>query len=275
MRCAAAELVVINAIVNHIFTDVYIPGAVQVQKAVSTTLKLLEKDPRRESLVRCQLLAEFEIQAETSRSVAQAALNEVCAALDSLLPAGEPRQRFHTKLAELLNDAFELWQPLQISKERVYADLSVDAQMLDRTEDSYSDYDYCGARESARPRSPTSTSTQAVHLLFPMICMGEHPIFDPKALWSDQAAFVEARSELVGDRTSVHGSMGGAVDATRPQMARRRNSASIRMPQSPIASALPSSSLINGSSGVSGSHLVPGRRSENGIKLTGRSNQVT
>ena len=101
MRCAAAELVIINAIHKHVFADVYIPGSVKDQQAVATTLGLL-KNPQRETLVRCQLLAEFEIPADTFHSdtfysVVQPAANDVCAVLDSLLPAGEPRNKFQTK----------------------------------------------------------------------------------------------------------------------------------------------------------------------------------
>jgi len=236
MRCAAAELVLINALYNHIFTDVYIPGAVQYQRAVSTTLQILN-DPQREALVRCQLLAEFETQADTFQSVAQPASNEVCTALDSLLPAGEPRQKFQTKLAELLKDAFELWRSLQASTRRVYADMSVDPHILERDTDFYSDYDYGALRNATNP-SMLAPAGQAVQLLFPMVCIGEEVAFNPKALWSDQAAVVDARDELAAERTSIHGGVAGVPDVVRQPVARRRNSISARNTQSPVNSAV-------------------------------------
>ncbi|KAH8903609.1 hypothetical protein BR93DRAFT_191859 [Coniochaeta sp. PMI_546] len=269
MRCAAAELVVINAMVKHIFTDVYVPGAGTRQSAVSATLELLSRNPQRAAIVRCQLLAEFEIQSETFHSVAQAASNEVYAALDSLFPAGDPRQTFQTKLAELLKDAFKLWQNVQTSSERVVAKLAFDAQIADRMEDSYSDYDAGSAGEAGTPGSPTSTGVPAVQILFPMIRMGGETIFNPKVLWSDQAAFVEAGNELAaGNRTSICGSGIGASDATRQQVPRRRNS--IRATQMPVARALqPPGPAVN--TNVPSSHQIPGpnRGSENGIKATG------
>jgi hypothetical protein len=232
---------------------------------VSTTLKLLAaKSSRRESIVRCQLLAEFEIEDETSHSVAQAAFNEICPVLDSLLPAGEPRQRFQVKLAELLRDALELWQSVQTSKHRFFADFSVDAHMLAREDDMYADYDSVSNRGAATPGSPTSTGSHAVLLLFPIIYMGEEIICPAKALWSDQGAFVEAWNEANASSTT------GAPDASRSAVPRRRNSLSVRMPQSPTASTLSSSTAMNGSSEISTSHLTPTRRSENGNKQTGR-----
>lgn len=267
MRCAGAEFVVINALVNHIFTDLHIPGAVNKQRAVSTTLELLSRDTRRESIVRCQLLAVSELQDDNSHDVAQAASNEICAALDSLLPAGEPRQRWQAKLAGLLNEALELWDTVHTSSKRVSARLSFDAQILDRDKDSYREYDSGSGREAAKPGSPTSAKTQAVLLLFPMICMSDRavPVFGPIALWSDQDAYVEAGNELARGSVS-NGSAVGLPDPARPQSTRRRNS--IRMPQTPVATTSSSSGAVAGSE-VTGGHLIPSRRTENGIKSAG------
>lgn len=271
MRCAAAECVVINALVNHIFTDVHIPGAVDIHRAVSTTLDHLSNDPRRESIVRCQLLAISESQGDNSHGVAQASSKEICSVLDDLLPAGEPRKRWQAKLAGLLNDAAVLWHTVQTSLKRVSPRLSLDAQILerlDRDEDSYGDYDSSSGREAARPGSPTSTKTRAVLLLFPMICMSGHatPVFRPIALWSDQDAYVEARNELSQGSMSINASGVGLPDPARLQSTRRRNS--IRKAQTPVATASSSSGAAAGSD-VAGGQLVPSRRTENGIKSTG------
>lgn len=271
MRCAAAECVVINALVNHIFTDVHIPDAVDIHRAVSTTLDHLSNDPRRESIVRCQLLAVSESQGDNSHGVAQAASDEICTALDSLLPAGEPLRTWQAKLAGLLHDAWVLWRSVQPSLKRVSARLSFDAQtleILDRDQDSYGDYDSGSGREAARPGSPTSTKTQVVLLLFPAICMSGDaiPLFGPIALWSDQAAYVEAGNERAPRSMSINGSGVGLPDPARLQSTRRRNS--IRTAQTPVATTSLSSGAAAGSD-VAGGQLVPSRRPENRIKSTG------
>ncbi|OIW24641.1 hypothetical protein CONLIGDRAFT_101504 [Coniochaeta ligniaria NRRL 30616] len=270
MRCAAAELVIANAMVNHIFTDIYIPGDVERQKAVSATLELLVmKNPRRESLVRCQLLAEYEIDTEILSSVHQAAFDEICKVLDDLLPAGNPRDKFHTKLDALLGEALELWRPLQKSKNRVSAHLDFNAKVLKRDEDAYADYDGPNSQGAGAPRSPGFAGSEPVLLLFPLIYTSEEVVYQATALWSDQGAFIDAKNEASEHRLSVTGSIVGAVDSTRPSAGRRRMSLGGRMPTS-STSSLPPAGTMNSSSDVSSSRLVSSRRTENGIPSTGR-----
>ncbi|KAB5582917.1 hypothetical protein GE09DRAFT_285463 [Coniochaeta sp. 2T2.1] len=269
MRCAAAELVIANTMVEHIFTDIYVPNDIDRQKALASALELLAStDPRREALVRCQLLETCDADAQSLDSICQAAFEEVCAALDGLLPAGEPRDKFHAGLSALLGEALELWHPLQWSRTRISAHLFVSPKMLNRSEDAYPDYDGVNPQSAGGGGLPGS---QPVMLLFPLIySSGRAVICPPTALWSDQGAFIDASNEASEDRLTMAGSMVGAVDSTRSSAMRRRLSVGARQPASqPASSSLPPSGVMNGASGVSGSHLVPTRSRENGIKLNG------
>ncbi|KAB5566267.1 hypothetical protein GE09DRAFT_1186879 [Coniochaeta sp. 2T2.1] len=184
MRCAAAELVIANAMVEHIFTDIYVPDDLDRQKALASALELLAStDPRREALVRCQLLETCDVDAQSLDSICQAAFEEVCVVLDGLLPAGDPRDKFHAVLRALLGEAMELWRPLQRSETRISAHLSVALKMLNRGEDAYPDYD------GANPQSAGAAGlagSQPVMLLFPLIYSSDQAEVCPAmALWSD------------------------------------------------------------------------------------------
>lgn len=257
MRCAAAEFVIVNAMVEHIFTDVYMPQHMDRQRAVSETLDLLQKkDARRESLVRCQLLEEYPVDKNTLSAVSDAAFVEVCSLLDGLLPAADLRNKFHDRLRALLEEALELWQPLQRSKSRVCARLWVGTESL-RREDAEPDYDGLNSQVPAM--------SQPVLLLFPMINTSDRIIFPATALWSDQGAFVEATKEASEDRLGVNGGMHSA----RAPVSRRRTSISRRTSTSPTSS-LPPAAVLSAGSGVSNSQLGSSRRMENGTNLTGR-----
>lgn len=270
MRCAAAELVIANAMVDHIFTDIYIPGGIDRQKAVSATLELLvTKNPRRESLVRCQLLEEYDLDTEIISNVHQAAFKEVCDVLDDLLPADSLRNKFHSKLSALLGEALELWQPLRKSKSRVSAHLSMRTKILKRDEDAYPDYDGLRSQRTVTPGNPAFAGSEPVILLFPLICTSKEVVCSPTALWSDQGAFIEAKNEAAEHKLGMTGSV-SAIDPVRPSAARRKMSTGGRMPTSPISSQPPDLAL-NAPSDVSSSRPIQNRGSENGIKSTGRS----
>ena len=266
MRCAAAELVIANAMVEHIFTDIYVPNDHDRQKALSSALELLNStDPHREALVRCQLLESFSVNDEDLDNISKAAFREICNVLDNLLPAGDPRDKFHTELNALLGEAIELWRPLQRSKTRVSAHLSISPKELTREDDAYRDYDLGPVKAGSQGFS----GSQPVMLLFPLIYASDQDLIcTAMALWSDQGAFIEASNEASEDRFSMAGNMPGMTDSARPSAARRRFSVSGKT-SSPPTAALPPASAMHRSSSDSSSHLIPTRSRENGIKLNG------
>lgn len=276
IRAACAEAVIMNAIVNHVFADIYLPGYTGRQKEVSSTLALLaELNPRREALVRCQFLAEFVPSQEVVSSVMQAAFKDICFILDSLLPAGPQQDRFHTELAGLLQSAVTTWIPLQASRNRVVVDFSMNMPDLDRQEDFYSDFDKATAENGTpQPSSPGATHTSVILMLFPLILMDGNIMAGPKALWSDQAALIEAREEVAADsarsnRLSSYGAV-GLADGHRQSSHPRRQSVSGRPGGLRSSVAAASSTATQGAMSPSTATKLGspglGRRVENGVK---------
>jgi hypothetical protein len=269
MRCAAAELVIANVMAEHIFTDIYLPGEVDKQRAVSSTLELLaQKEPKREMLVRCQLLEELSADSEILSAVESNAFKEICKYLDHLLPAGNLLNEFHAKLKRLLREAVQLWHPLQRSESRVSAYVSVTPDMLNRDDDAWDDYDKRSNQHAVTPSPIAFQSSQPVVILFPLICANDQMVAPPMALWSDQGAFVEAKNEE--DRSSVgRGAVG--MNTTRSPTIQRRMSSSARSPTLQ-GSAQSIAGPLNGGPPVSGSHLSSAsRRSDSSAKLAGNS----
>ncbi|KAK1764407.1 hypothetical protein QBC33DRAFT_561799 [Phialemonium atrogriseum] len=266
MRCAAAEFIISSALVNYVFTDIYLPEMAGAQNAISTTLQLMA--PRRESIVRCQLLAEFEATDETTSRIVEIATNEVCSTLNHLLPAGRARDDLQQMVRELFNGAVAMWRPLQKSKDRVIVEFLESLDDLERG-DRHVDYD-----EGSLTGSTGQTKNQngqAVLPLFPQISVKDIMLIPGIALWSDQAAFIEARMEM--DRLSFGRSAG--PQTSRPPVTRRRMSSSgttARGSQSPPTkgSALFAQldGTMSGASPASNSrnHVNPSSRVGNGVK---------
>src|SRR6266699_4103750 len=78
MRCAVAEAVIGQALADHIFVDMYIPG---IQWAVSTFLDRLAGDSERQNIVRCQMLVGYDADDEGKQSAVNDAVNDVAIAL--------------------------------------------------------------------------------------------------------------------------------------------------------------------------------------------------
>lgn len=266
MRCAAAEFVISSALVNHVFTDIYLPETAGAQNAISTTLQLMA--PRRESIVRCQLLAEFEATDETTSRIVEIATNEVCSTLNHLLPVGRARDDLQQMVRELFNCAVSMWRPLQKSKDRVIVEFLESLDDLERG-DRHVDYDEGSL--TGNTGQPKNQNGQAVLPLFPQISVKDIMLIPGIALWSDQAAFIEARMEM--DRLSFGRAAG--PQTSRPPVTRRRMSSSgttTRGSQSPPTkgSALFAQldGTMSGASHASNSrnHVNPSSRVGNGVK---------
>ncbi|KAK3381721.1 hypothetical protein B0H63DRAFT_524405 [Podospora didyma] len=194
MRCAAAEAVFSKALVDHIFVDIYL-GVPSLQHAISATLDVLQsKSERRERLARSLLLAEFGPDQGKPQYAVKSAKEDCNKVLDPLIPAGPIRDAFYKSLDTLLNEAVELWEPVQRSKQRVSVelDLSLDLGInIDEEEDSFPEYGAIKTREGGGG----GERNRPVLLLRPQICMGQEILLPAVALWSNQAALVEAKDE--------------------------------------------------------------------------------
>ncbi|KAK0644023.1 hypothetical protein B0T16DRAFT_460109 [Cercophora newfieldiana] len=191
LRSAAVEWTVSKAMVEYIFVDVYSSKPRGWTTALSTVLKEC-RDPDREALIRCQLLADNDTDDNTRDRVVQNALDSVAAALGQTLPAGSPRDGFTHTLEMLFREAMALWEPLQRSKRRASADFVLERRYLDRGEDYYGEY---GASKASHPGSSTPRLP-----LFPQISVGDTILLPAKALWSDQEAVAAAEAELERER---------------------------------------------------------------------------
>ena len=206
MRCALAEYVVGKALADHIFVDVAVPHSPEIQQAISTTLDFLEaRTPRREAVVRCQLLASYGDDGEdeepgSSSVIIGLASKAVCAALDPLLPAGRIRDEFYSRVEDLLYEASSLWEPLRESRCRYTAEMRLDQQELVRNEDYYEDYgvQVAGKASASAPGTHAHEMTMAKAMLplFPQISTWRNVVVPAKVLWSDQAGVLDARAEM-------------------------------------------------------------------------------
>jgi len=170
--------------------------------------------------VRCQLLAQSEDTSETLARVVNDATREVCTALNHLLPAGRQREDFQKAVHELFEEGVTIWKPLQSSKYRVMVEFVNDLKEFEH-EDRHPDYDDASSAGPTRRNGENATvGREAVLPLFPQISIRDVILKPGIALWSDQGAFVEAKTEV--DRLSVSRAVGS--QASRPPVARRRMS---------------------------------------------------
>lgn len=103
-----AEFVVSKAMVEHVFVDVYSSKPHPWIRAVSTVLASLEcQSPDREALIRCQLLADNELDDDTRDQVVLNAANQVVETLRPMLPTSFLRDEFANTLQALFREAMD------------------------------------------------------------------------------------------------------------------------------------------------------------------------
>lgn len=222
MRCAAVESVVGRALTDHIFVAVYSPESTTWSKALSRVLQSLDlRDAQREQLVRRQLLVDYEVTDETREQIVRNARDSVIATLGHLLPSSPLLDGFISTLESILQEAMEVWEPLQRSIHRPIVNFELDPSHFEPAEDCYPEYG------STRSETNTGISSPVLRLL-PDISIGDRMLLCPKVLWSDQTAVVDARLELEKDRQRREGA---SPSWTRRRMSVRHGPSSA--PQSP------------------------------------------
>ncbi|KAK1828502.1 hypothetical protein QBC39DRAFT_150612 [Podospora conica] len=224
MRCALAEHVFAKALVDHIFVDISARHGPGLQQAVSTILGFLDgKDSRREAIVRSQLLAELADDDNGEHDITSA-LEYITDTLDQLVPPGTADESVYPMLEGLLREAAALWSPFRRSRYRISAELDVHWRHLVRTDDCYPIYGDPG---------PVGHPSEVVVPLFPQIVKRQDILVNPRVLWSDQRAVVEAREEIQKARDRS----GPKDDGIAIQQPRRRNSIRASM-VSPVRSSV-------------------------------------
>jgi hypothetical protein len=193
-----------------------------LSKALSTVLQYLEiRDPKREQLVRRQLLVDYEVTDETREQTVRNATSDVIATLGQLLPTNPSLHGFVSTLESIFQEAMEVWEPLQRSTHRPNVNFKLDPSYFEPAEDCYAEYG------PARSETNTGISSPVLQLL-PEISIGDRMLMCPKVLWSDQKAVVAARLELERDRQRGEGA---SPSLTRRRMSVRHGASSV--PQSP------------------------------------------
>ncbi|KAK1753988.1 hypothetical protein QBC47DRAFT_32982 [Echria macrotheca] len=208
MRCALVEYVFSKALADHILVDIPLPHAPDLQRAISTVCRALQsKNPRREALVRVQLLTEFGNEEAPAQAIGNA-LRDVCANTEMLFPVGRVRDDFVGKIEGLLQEATVIWEPLRASRSRINTELRLEHQSLEVNEDLYMDYGgQTGDLSRADPLVP----------LFPEFTVGYDDVLCPaKALWSGQSEVVAAVAEMEVERQVAR-----PQDATKSMLRRR------------------------------------------------------
>ncbi|KAK3384651.1 hypothetical protein B0T24DRAFT_674396 [Lasiosphaeria ovina] len=209
MRCALAEYVLSKALVEHIFTDIYFPGDVGRQEAVSTVLEELEAlNPCRGVVVRCQLLSVFKAGEEQHSMAVEFAKEDIFKVLSPFLPVGPIRDDFEQKIEMILREAIVVWESPQRSKNRITAELSVDSEYLER-DDCYPEYGEVNVPPNAVSPGHSDGKDTALVPLRPQFSTNQDILLPAVVLWRNQGATVNAMVELESARQRSPGQTSG------------------------------------------------------------------
>jgi hypothetical protein len=186
MRCAVAEAVIANILVEQIFVPFYLPSG--KKEAAAALLDIFGDDKNLQSVYRCQILRSATKDAEEARRVEdeiiRRASSEVKTTLHALVVASK-QASFFTAVPPFFRKAVELWSEVQRSRNFIFA------ERPDATEvqppGKYADYDAQGRAATAAATAAAAEQSIAADL-FPPVATREDLIFHGMALWSTQTA---------------------------------------------------------------------------------------
>lgn len=214
MRCAVAEAVIADVLMNQIFVPFYLPA--QTRSAASTLLDIFGDDERRRTIYRCQILQSMTDTEEVARvqdEIVRKASSEVRNKLQGLVMAFR-QAGFFVAVPNLFKEAQALWVAVQRSRDFIAAE-QPDMNEV-QPPGKYDYYDENGAGGSPSPSRKGgkggAAKAQIAAVLFPQVATREDLIFNGMALWSNQAALVTAAPDAL---------MNGANGGSRPS--RRRS----------------------------------------------------
>ncbi|RFU28229.1 hypothetical protein B7463_g8102, partial [Scytalidium lignicola] len=191
IRMAVAEKVMAEKICDNIFVQFYLPADRKVMEEAMDNL--YEDSPRDEAIFRMRLLSAFKPQEQQRQieSIIRFTITEIVSLLEPLLFTPDAKDRFQSRLEQLLWQAVKLWRSVQKSPQRAYVE-----NMPDQDWDSYRDYDTAiELKPDQAVHVPDQTDT--ILSLFPQVSIGEEIICPGYALWSGQATVVAADIEYL------------------------------------------------------------------------------
>ena len=216
MRCAAAQAVIAEALVSHIFQPFYLPMSANgsandnIQQAATVLLKYLQyldydevdENLRREVITRCQLR---EVTVEAEDKVVHEAGNQVHMTLAPLLPP-TGYIPFQNRLNDFFKMALEVWRPVQFTEEIV-------AGMVPGSE-GVGNAVATAAEFGDDVASPDIKTTYT--MLFPQVAIpGVRALYDGTVLSTRQESVVAA----INERMKNGGSAVSSTERTPPSLA--------------------------------------------------------
>jgi hypothetical protein len=192
LRCAFAEAVISQELLNNVFVDFYFPSDIKSSPESNKLIQVLDwlsrVEPRRASICRSQI-ATVCCQNENMRSkIISEATQRVLTTLNPWII--DNREQLSNELIELFTEAVELWQPLQRADRHIV--VKNDGDWID--EDTWQEYDDMSLLPNHQSNPPIHDYEPMV-ILFPRIFTGSFLIFHGYALYPTQAAIIAAKLE--------------------------------------------------------------------------------
>lgn len=210
MRCAAANMIITGAIMQHIFRTVYMPGT--GCDAADLLVELFEDDQERQNICRCQLL-QTSASSTNDQDIIFLATNQ---AYDLLVPwvPKEKQPLFQEQLEQHFITAVNIWYPRIQTSERLIL-----ATETRGTDPGVGLLDCYGARTNAQNQDSGTLAS-----LTPRVVLDGTDIVlhHGTVLWNDQKAVLSARAESHRQSGAMNVSAG-----------RRSRQASIHSPTAP------------------------------------------
>lgn len=188
---AVAEKVMAEKLCENIFVRYYLPSDRKIMDEILDSL--YEKSPRDEAMVRLRLLSAYKLDDQRHQvdNVVRFTAGEIVNLLEPLLFTVDAKERFQSKLEDLLGQAIGLWRLVQKSPRRIVVENTPNQDW-----DGFRDYD----------TAVQIPDDQAVHIadqsdtllsLFPRISIFDDIICPGYALWSSQSIVVAADIEYL------------------------------------------------------------------------------
>ncbi|KAF8846725.1 hypothetical protein BDZ45DRAFT_755694 [Acephala macrosclerotiorum] len=232
LRMAIAEKIIAAIYHSDIFRQYYLPESDEIEKILN---QLHKEYPRKEAIFRSQLHYAYKPGAEQDRvtRIVKSATEKAVGLLGPLLFAPDAEGIFRSDFERLLQDAADLWRPVQKSVVRGSVENEPD-NTWDCHEEYHTAMKLSPDQEVHVPDEPT-----AIMSLFPQVVIGDSEICPGYALWSNQSTVVAASLESKS-RNSINGLAGNSTAGIQRRGTTRRFSISgedtPQSPRSPLGS---------------------------------------
>ncbi|KAJ2905610.1 hypothetical protein MKZ38_004904 [Zalerion maritima] len=238
LRCAAAEAVVCDSLMRHVFRDLFYPATPSFSDATTAILDLLGGNPdaasstasslsdsvggsshkacRRQRVVRANLIAHqdsaYPDAGSVHKEVVTIVLDEVISLLQPFLVATAISE-FRLKLEDFILHATQFWARVQRNTNRCTALGSMErAGDWEECEDQQADYhsliEKTAELEVIRDQKLKTGEMEVVAVLFPQVICEGNCIFNGRALFNTHRAVLKASMErsheLASTKVPIH-----------------------------------------------------------------------